>query len=183
MKLNSMKSRIFPQYIRYVKIVAASLVLSASFVSLPTNKATAHDTAKKVAANNTPQVTRKVSQLKNSSKRWIQIDLSEQRLIAWEGGKPQFGVIVSTGKKDTPTPVGVFNIYTKLPKTRMKGEDYDIEDVPHTMYYQGSYGIHGAFWHNSFGTPVSRGCVNLAPNQAKKLFNWASVGTTVVVQQ
>lgn len=172
-----MKSSIKPQYFRYLKVLVAGIVLSASFVSLPTNKATAHHTQK-----SQQKLTEKVKQLKNSNRRWIQVDLSEQRLITWEGNKPVFGVIVSTGKKDTPTPTGVFNIYTKLEKTRMKGEDYDIEDVPHTMYYQGSYGIHGAFWHKSFGTPVSRGCVNVAPNHAKKIFNWASVGTTVVVQ-
>lgn len=173
-----MKSMNLVQYIRYIKVLAAGVALSASFLSLPTSKATAHHTKK-----SEHKVSAKVKQLKNSNKRWIQVDLSEQRLITWEGNKPVFGVIVSTGKKDTPTPTGVFNIYTKLEKTRMKGEDYDIEDVPHTMYYQGSYGIHGAFWHKSFGTPVSRGCVNVAPNHAKKIFNWASVGTTVVVQK
>lgn len=169
-----MKSLILPQYIRYLKVLVAGIALSASFVSLPTNKALGHHTQK---------VKEKVKQLKNSSKRWIQIDLSEQRLITWEGGKPIFGVIVSTGKKSTPTPIGVFNIYTKLKKTRMRGEGYDVKNVPHTMYYQGGYGIHGAYWHNNFGTPVSHGCVNVAPNHAKKIFNWASVGTTVVVQR
>ncbi|MGB3655086.1 MAG: L,D-transpeptidase [Rivularia sp. (in: cyanobacteria)] len=169
-----MKKLILPQYIRHLKTFVTAVALSASFVSLPTDRA---------LANNMQQVSQKVSQLKKSNKRWIQVDLSEQRLIAWEGGKAAFGVVVSTGKKATPTPIGVFNIYTKLKSTRMKGDDYDIPNVPHTMYYQGGYGIHGAFWHNNFGTRVSHGCVNLAPNQAKKLFNWASVGTTVVVQQ
>lgn len=169
-----MKKTILPQYIRYLKVFVAGVALSTVFVSLPVNKALGHHTQK---------IYQKVSQLKNSRKRWIQVDLSRQRLIAWEGNKAVFGVIVSTGKKSTPTPTGVFNIYTKLKKTRMKGEDYDVKDVPHTMYYQGGYGIHGAYWHNNFGTPVSHGCVNLAPNQAKKLFNWASVGTTVVVQR
>ncbi|MGB6294982.1 MAG: L,D-transpeptidase [Rivularia sp. (in: cyanobacteria)] len=173
-----MKSVIMPQYIRYIKVLVAGIALSASFVSLPTNKAEAHHTQK-----SQQKIIEKVKQLKNSNQRWIQVDLSEQRLITWEGNKPVFGVIVSTGKKDTPTPTGVFNIYTKLEKTRMKGEGYDIKDVPYTMYYQGGYGIHGAFWHNNFGTPVSRGCVNVAPNHAKKIFNWASVGTTVVVQK
>lgn len=173
-----MKSMNLVQHIRYIKVLVAGIALSTSFLSLPTSKATAHHTQK-----SEQKVSAKVKRLKNSNKRWIQVDLSEQRLITWEGNKPVFGVIVSTGKKDTPTPTGVFNIYTKLEKTRMKGEDYDIEDVPHTMYYQGSYGIHGAFWHKSFGTPVSRGCVNVAPNHAKKIFNWASVGTTVVVQK
>ncbi|MBE9213186.1 L,D-transpeptidase [Plectonema cf. radiosum LEGE 06105] len=163
-----------PQYIRYFKTFVAAILLSATVVSFPTNKA---------LGNNMQRVSQKVSQLKNSNKRWIQVDLSEQRLIAWEGNKAVFGVTVSTGKRSTPTPIGVFNIYTKLKQTRMKGDGYDIPDVPHTMYYQGGYGIHGAYWHNNFGTPVSHGCVNLAPNQAKKLFNWASVGTTVVVQR
>ncbi|MEA5597888.1 L,D-transpeptidase [Rivularia sp. UHCC 0363] len=167
-----MKKLILPQYIRYFKIFVAAVTLSATIL-IPTNK---------VLGNNTQRVSKKVSQLKKTNQRWIQVDLSEQRLIAWQGNKPAFGVIVSTGKRATPTPIGVFNIYTKLKKTRMKGEGYDIPNVPHTMYYQGGYGIHGAFWHNNFGTRVSHGCVNLAPNQAKKLFNWASVGTTVVVQ-
>lgn len=168
-----MKNRISPQYIRYLKIFVAGVALSANFVSLPMNKAMAHHTKK---------IIQKVEQLKSSSKRWIQVDVSRQRLIAWEGSKAVFGVTVSTGKKSTPTPTGVFNIYVKLEKTRMRGEDYDVPNVPYTMYYQGGYGIHGAYWHNKFGTPVSHGCVNVAPNHAKRLFNWASVGTTVVVQ-
>ncbi|MEM7716591.1 MAG: L,D-transpeptidase [Cyanobacteria bacterium P01_A01_bin.68] len=173
-----MKLMNLAQYIRYIKVLVAGIALSTSFASLPTNKAEAHHTKK-----SEQKVSEKVKQLKNSNRRWIQVDLSEQRLITWEGNKPVFGVIVSTGKKDTPTPTGVFNVYTKLEKTRMKGEGYDRENVPYTMYYQGDYGIHGAYWHKSFGTPVSRGCVNVAPNHAKKIFNWASVGTTVVVQK
>ena len=168
-----MEKRISPQYIHQLKIFAACAIISASFFTLPTNKVRAHHT----------NVLWKVKQLKNSTKRWIQVDLSRQRLIAWKGGKAVFGLVISTGKKSTPTPTGVFNIYVKLKETRMRGEDYDIPDVPHTMYYKGGYGIHGAYWHKNFGTPVSRGCVNVAPNHAKRLFNWASVGTTVVVQQ
>jgi lipoprotein-anchoring transpeptidase ErfK/SrfK len=49
------------------------------------------------------------------------------------------------------------------------------------MYYEGNYGIHGAFWHRRFGTPVSHGCVNVAVNHARWLFDWASVGTAVVI--
>lgn len=65
----------------------------------------------------------------------------------------------------------------------MRGEDYDVPNVPYVMYYDRGYGIHGAYWHNNFGTPVSHGCVNLAPNHAKWLFDWAEVGTKVVVQR
>ncbi|MGA9378208.1 MAG: L,D-transpeptidase, partial [Phormidium sp.] len=58
---------------------------------------------------------------------------------------------------------------------------YDVPNVPHTMYFHRGYAIHGAYWHNRFGTPVSHGCINVAPNHAAWLFNWANVGTPVVV--
>ena len=63
----------------------------------------------------------------------------------------------------------------------MTGPGYDVPDVPYTMYYDGGMAIHGAYWHNMFGTPVSHGCTNVAVNHAKWLFDWASVGTPVVV--
>jgi len=121
--------------------------------------------------------------LKDSDQRWIEIDLSGQRLIAWEGGEAVYAVIVSTGKRSTPTRVGTFEVQTKHRVARMRGADYDVPDVPYTMYYSGNYAIHGAYWHHRFGTPVSHGCVNVAVNHAKWLFNWASVGTPVVVHE
>lgn len=132
-----------------------------------------------------PQVTKiaeAVTNLKQSTDRWIEIDLSSQRLIAWEGGVPVYAVIVSTGKSSTPTLTGVFAIQTRLRYARMQGEDYDVPDVPYTMYYYGGYAIHGAYWHHNFGTPVSHGCVNVAVNHAGWLYNWAKIGTPVVVR-
>ncbi|CAD5931178.1 ErfK/YbiS/YcfS/YnhG family protein [Planktothrix tepida] len=126
-------------------------------------------------------IARNMMELQQSSERWILIDLSRQRLIAWEGNQPVYAVIVSTGKADTPTRTGVFKIYTKYETTRMTGPDYDVPDVPYTMYYDGGMAIHGAYWHNLFGTPVSHGCTNVAVNHAKWLFEWASVGTPVIV--
>ncbi|MDJ0556967.1 MAG: L,D-transpeptidase [Microcoleaceae cyanobacterium MO_207.B10] len=120
-------------------------------------------------------------ELQQSAERWISIDLSQQRLIAWEGNKAVYAVIVSTGKQSTPTRKGIFKVQTKYPVTRMTGPGYDVPDVPYTMYYDGGMAIHGAYWHNLFGTPVSHGCTNVAVDHAKWLFNWASVGTPVVV--
>lgn len=120
---------------------------------------------------------------KKSPERWIQVDLSQQKLTAWEGKRRVYTFKISSGKKSTPTPVGRFRIQTKHKTTRMRGRGYDIGNVPYTLYYHGSYAIHGAYWHKRFGTPVSRGCINLPPNRAKLIFNWASVGTPVVVQQ
>ncbi|MGF1492268.1 MAG: L,D-transpeptidase [Microcoleaceae cyanobacterium] len=120
-------------------------------------------------------------ELQQSPDRWIEIDLTRQRLVAWEGNKPVYAVIVSTGKASTPTRKGTFEIQTKHVEARMQGEDYDVPDVPYTMYYDGGMAIHGAYWHNRFGTPVSHGCTNVAVNHAEWLFEWASVGTPVVV--
>ncbi|PSB18048.1 L,D-transpeptidase [Phormidesmis priestleyi ULC007] len=122
-----------------------------------------------------------MTKLKKSNQRWIEIDLTRQRLIAWQGKTPFSAVIVSTGKAATPTLTGVFQIQSKLQIARMQGDDYDISDVPFTMYYSGGYAIHGAYWHHSFGTPVSHGCVNVAVDHAERLFDWASVGTPIVV--
>lgn len=119
----------------------------------------------------------------NSSSRRIQVDLSDQRLYAWEGKNLVYSMRVSTGKRSTPTRTGRFTIQTKLRATRMRGTNYNIPNVPYTMYYSGGYAIHGAYWHNRFGRRVSRGCVNLPVRQARKLYNWASVGTRVVVNQ
>jgi lipoprotein-anchoring transpeptidase ErfK/SrfK len=124
-----------------------------------------------------------VRHLHKSNQRWIEINLSSQRLIAWEGRKPVYAILVSTGKAATPTQPGVFAIQTRDRYAHMKGPGYDVSDVPYTMYYSGSYAIHGAYWHRRFGRPVSHGCINLAVNHARWLFNWARIGTPVIVRR
>jgi lipoprotein-anchoring transpeptidase ErfK/SrfK len=116
-------------------------------------------------------------------KRWIAIDISDQSLTAWQGDIPIFQTTVSTGKPGFRTLPGTFAVYRKYEETRMRGIDYDTPDVPWTMYYDGGFAIHGAYWHDNFGTPVSHGCVNLRVPEAKALFEWADVGTEVVVTQ
>lgn len=125
--------------------------------------------------------TQKMTALKQTAQRWIEVNVATQRLIAWEGNTPIYAVIISTGTDETPTITGNFAVQTKLRSTRMQGDGYDVPDVPFTMYYHGGYAIHGAYWHHRFGTPVSHGCVNVAVNHAEWLFNWATVGTPVVV--
>lgn len=129
------------------------------------------------------KIANRIMQLQQSSQRWIEIDLSRQRLIAWEGNLPVYAVTISSGKSSTPTRTGTFAIQTKHRVARMTGEDYDVPDVPYTMYYDGGMAIHGAYWHNLFGNPVTHGCTNVAVNHAKWLFNWAAVGTPVVVHK
>jgi lipoprotein-anchoring transpeptidase ErfK/SrfK len=117
------------------------------------------------------------------NERWIDVILSTQTLHAYEGDRLVRSFIVSTGLPRTPTLVGQWRIYIKLTKTDMRGPGYHLRDVPYTMYYYRGYGIHGTYWHNNFGTPMSAGCVNLTIEDAKWLYNFASVGTLVNVRR
>lgn len=122
-----------------------------------------------------------IVRLKKSPDRWIEVNLTTQRVIAWEGKRWVNAMIVSTGKETTPTVTGVFDVYDRYREARMQGDDYDIPDVPYVMYFYGGYGFHGTYWHKRFGTPVSHGCVNLAVDKAKWLYEFATIGTPVVV--
>lgn len=125
-----------------------------------------------------------------AGKKAIHIDLSVQRLYAMEGDTVVYDFPVSTGKW-WPTPTGVFNIWIKLRYTRMRGGNaalgtyYDLPNVPYTMFFSNAsipkargFGIHGAYWHNNFGHPMSHGCVNMRIEDAEKLFAWAEPPTT-----
>lgn len=124
----------------------------------------------------------------SADNKWIEIDLSEQVLNMREGDNIVGRFLVSTGKWSR-TPTGTWRIWTKLRYTRMRGGSkalgtyYNLPNVPYTMYYYQGYGIHGAYWHNNFGHPMSHGCVNMKPEEAGIVFNWASVGTPVTVHQ
>ena len=170
-----MKSTINSIWLRRgITFGAGAALILAVFCGAPT-PAKAEEPHNKIAY--------RIMELQKSNQRWIEIDLSRQRLVAWEGNKVVYAVIVSTGKPSTPTRVGTFAIQTKYRSTRMTGEDYDLADVPYTMYYDGGNAIHGAGWHNLFGNPVTHGCTNVAVNHAKWLFEWAEVGTPVVVHK
>lgn len=105
--------------------------------------------------------------------KWIEVDIPNQRVTAWEGNVPVMAFESSTGLPDTPTVTGQFNIYWKLESTVMIGADYYLPEVPYTMYFYGGYALHGAYWHNNFGQPMSHGCVNLSIDDSKTLFEWA----------
>ncbi len=111
----------------------------------------------------------------------IVVSTQEQRIYAYENGSLVRSHLVSTGRAQTPTIPGDYNIYIKHVATNMRGPDYFLPDVPYTMYYHRGYGIHGTYWHNSFGRPMSHGCVNLPTHEAQWFFNWAEVGTLVRV--
>jgi hypothetical protein len=116
--------------------------------------------------------------------KWIDVNLSTQTLVAYEGDKPMFATIVSSGRhddedkaKDHRTPSGSFRIREKHVATTMDDDSasdgpYSIEDVPWVMYFEKGTALHGAFWHSSFGKEHSHGCVNMLPHDARELFQW-----------
>ena len=113
--------------------------------------------------------------------RWIDVNLSAQQMYAYEGDVLVNSFIVSTGVYDTPTVTGEYYIYVKVPMQDMSGPGYYLPDVPWVMFFYDEYGFHGTYWHDNFGAPMSRGCVNLRMEDAEWLYQWASVGTPVVV--
>ena len=117
----------------------------------------------------------------NGGEHWIDVDLSQQRVYAYEGDVVVNSFVVSTGTWQTPTVTGSYKIWIKLRSTTMSGPGYYLTDVPYTMYFYKGYGLHGTYWHNNFGTPMSHGCVNLATPDAEWLYNFSSVGTVVNV--
>lgn len=116
----------------------------------------------------------------------IAVDLGSQMLHAWEGGNIVYSTPISSGLPASPTVKGTFQIYSKFPSYRMVGVSpvnghYDHPGVPSVMYFYKSYAIHGAYWHNNFGTPMSNGCVNLSLGAASWVYNFAPVGTAVII--
>ncbi|MBN1564374.1 MAG: L,D-transpeptidase family protein [Anaerolineae bacterium] len=116
-----------------------------------------------------------------SAGKSIVVSTDQQRIYAYENGQLVHSYLTSTGLPATPTVKGDFKIYVKYVTDDMSGPDYYLPDVPYTMYFYQGYGIHGTYWHNSFGRPMSHGCVNLPTDQAEWFFNWAEVGTPVRV--
>ncbi len=114
-----------------------------------------------------------------TSGKWIDVDLSAQRVTAYEGSAPVRYFTISSGLPGTPTVTGTFRIWAKTPLqdmsggNRASGDAYYLKDVPWVQYFYEDYSFHGTYWHNNFGTPMSRGCINMRIEDAKWLYNWA----------
>ncbi|MQC26942.1 MAG: hypothetical protein DWG76_05790 [Chloroflexi bacterium] len=119
--------------------------------------------------------------LGETNERWIDVNLSNQTLSAYEGETLVNSFVVSTGVARTPTVVGEFRIWVKVRIQDMSGPGYYIRDVPYVMYFYEDYGIHGTHWHNNFGTPMSAGCVNMTIDDSEWMYRFAEVGTIVKV--
>lgn len=113
------------------------------------------------------------------SERWLAVDLFEQTLIAYEGDRPVFATLVSSGLPEWSTNEGIFEIWARLDRDSMSGatgapDAYALQDVPWTMYFDGGISLHGAYWHDDFGYRRSHGCVNLSISDARWLYEWTA---------
>ena len=130
----------------------------------------------------------------NPSQKHIYVDLSKQRLYAFEGSKLVYSFLVSTGLWNR-TPIGDFKIWIKLRYTRMSGGNaaigtyYNLPNVPYVMFFyndqvpkESGYSLHGTYWHNNFGHPMSHGCVNMKTEEVAQLYGWVEdLGTIITI--
>lgn len=119
--------------------------------------------------------------------RWIVVDLYEQTVTAYENGELVYATVASTGRDGWWTKPGSFQVWVKLERDLMTGglpDDpsfYHLDDVPWVLYFDEARALHGAYWHDRFGTTTSRGCVNLTPTDARWFFEFSEEGTWVHV--
>lgn len=119
----------------------------------------------------------------SNGEKWVEIDLSEQKVRAWEGNSLFLESLVSTGLPWWPTPTGEFRIWSKARATKMEGGSgryyYYLPNVPFVMFFGNDsvpsfkgFSLHGTYWHNDFGKVHSHGCVNLPTSVAEQLYWW-----------
>jgi lipoprotein-anchoring transpeptidase ErfK/SrfK len=121
-----------------------------------------------------------------ANERWIDIDLDQQILVSYVGDSPAFATLISTGKVKWETPAGVYRIVDKRERARMQAdgptEQWNVAAVPWTMTFRKNFALHGTYWHDGFGRARSHGCVNLAPADAHRLFEFVTAATPAKIQ-
>lgn len=164
---------VFDEWLRYPERLQGDWYVSADYVDILLDEG-----------------TRTIDGSATSTKRII-VDRGDQKLYAYDGDTLFMETTISTGIELTPTPLGTFTIFKKTPSRYMQGplpylavsKYYDLPGVPWNLYFtsEGAV-IHGAYWHNSFGTRYSSGCVNMRMDEAYTLYTFAELGTTVTVR-
>lgn len=110
---------------------------------------------------------------------WVDVDVSQQVLVAYRGPEPVFATLVSTGRGNR-TPLGTFRVWVKLAATDMRSSSdeserpYQLWDVPWAVFFRRDFGLHGTYWHDRFGHKKSAGCVNLSAKDARWVFHFLS---------
>lgn len=114
-----------------------------------------------------------------SDQRWIDVDISDQRAYAYQGSQIVRSFVVSTGIAAYPTVIGQFHVYVRYRYAPMSGVGWYLPNVPYVMYFYKGYGLHGTYWHNNFGTPMSHGCINFRIEDAAWVWDFTTIGTLV----
>lgn len=124
----------------------------------------------------------------DGSEKWIEVDLSDFKLVAWEGNRKVYEFATSTGRPGYKTPPGEYRVWRKVLSQRYRGgipgtsSYYNLPNVPYSLFFYKGYAIHGAYWHNDFGIKNrSSGCVNLHPDNARLIYEWAAPSMPVGV--
>ena len=131
-----------------------------------------------VSANGVTQLHLDVSRARLEGEKWIEVSLSDQTLYAWDGDQLANEFLISSGVLAYPTITGVFRMWARTPSQTMSGGSvaagtyYNLPNVQWVQYFYGEFALHGTYWHDNFGTPMSHGCVNLTIEDAEWLFNW-----------
>ncbi len=117
--------------------------------------------------------------------KWIEIDISRQTLTLYLGNDVVASYLISSGRAATPTQIGEGRIYAKYPMQTMtgtiNGEYYYVPNIKWVSYFNGGEAIHGTYWHSNFGHPMSHGCINMTEDAAKVVYDFAPIGTKVIV--
>ena len=137
-------------------------------------------------------------------RRWVEVSINDQQLWAYQSGTVVLTTLVSTGLAPNVTSPGVFHVRLKYPSQTMQGFTsstgevvgfgttatsageipYTVKDVPNVMYFSlSAEALHGTYWHNNFGNPMSHGCVNLPLDVAAWMYGWAGLGTLVWIHE
>jgi len=114
--------------------------------------------------------------------RQVVVDLSTQMTYAYEDGVLLYSSLVSTGLPATPTVIGDFQVWHRTRSQTMTGPGYSLDNVEFVQYFYQGYGLHGTYWHNNFGQPMSHGCVNMTNPDAEWFYNFGYIGLPVHVQ-
>lgn len=139
-----------------------------------------------------PRVLGETQEAVTDNKR-ILVNLTDQTLTAYEDGNAIFGYSISSGKWNR-TPTGVFKVWAKIRSQKMSGGSkelgtyYYLPNVPYILFFYNDkvakkvgYSIHGTYWHDNFGVPMSHGCINMRTSEAGNIFGWATVGTEIEI--
>lgn len=113
--------------------------------------------------------------------RYIDINLSQQTLYAFEGTKLVNQFLISSGKSGYETPTGEYSVWGKTRSQTMDGPDFYLPNVEWISWFNGEIAVHGTYWHSNFGTPMSHGCINASNANSEWIYNWDEVGTPVYV--